>query len=209
MDTLTQAFSSIHWETLVSLMLGISLSAAAGFRVFVPLLIVSGAAILGHIDLPSDFDWAETNQALLILAVASLIEVIGYYIPFIDALLDTIATPAAIVAGTLMTAAAASDLNPALQWTLAIVAGGGTAGLTKGMANVVRAISIAVTAGLTNPIVATIELVLAVGLTLLAITVPLFTGLLVIVGLILTARRIRKFFKQEQPPASSPDTVMQ
>ena len=199
--------SHISWETLLDLLLGISLSAASGFRVFVPLLVMSGAAVLGHFDLPADFDWIETDQALIIFAVASLIEVVGYYIPYFDHFLDIFATPAAVIAGTLITASVTSDMNPVLQWTLAIVAGGGTAGLTKGASNIIRAISLAVSAGLTNPIVATIELALAITIAVLAIAVPAITGILVIVGLAIGVQRIRKFFAQQPASTDSPDAA--
>ncbi|XQQ07959.1 MAG: DUF4126 domain-containing protein [Leptolyngbya sp. IPPAS B-1204] len=101
---MTSIFSNLDWEILLDFLLGISLSAASGFRVFIPLLVMSVAAVIGHIDLPPDFDWIETNQALLVFAIASAAEIAGYYIPFVDHFLDIILTPAAIVAGTLITA---------------------------------------------------------------------------------------------------------
>lgn len=198
--------ANINWETLLDLMLGIGLSAAAGFRVFVPLLVMSAAAVLGHVDLPTDFDWIESDQALIVFAAASLMEIVGYYIPFLDVLLDTIATPAAIIAGTLITASLASDLNPFLQWTVAIIAGGGTAGLTKGTTAIIRVIATAVFAGLSNPVIATIELVLAITLAVLAITVPVLTGVVLLAGFAIAVQRIRKFFRREAPP-NSPDVV--
>lgn len=203
MENLTQ----VDWGTLLDLMLGISLSAASGFRVFIPLLVMSGAAVLGHFDLPSDFDWIETDQAFIVFAVASFIEVVGYYIPYLDHILDIISTPAAIIAGTLITASVTPDMNPFLQWTLAIVAGGGTAGLTKGASNIIRAISLAISAGLTNPVVATIELALAITIAVLAITVPVITGILVMVGLLIIVQRLRKFFAQQPAPSNSPDAA--
>jgi hypothetical protein len=198
--------ANINWETLLDLMLGIGLSAAAGFRVFVPLLVMSAAAVLGHVDLPTDFDWIESDQALIVFAAASLMEIVGYYIPFLDVLLDTIATPAAIIAGTLITASLASDLNPFLQWTVAIIAGGGTAGLTKGTTAIIRVIATAVFAGLSNPVIATIELVLAITLAVLAITVPVLTSVVLLAGFAIAVGRIRKFFRREAPP-NSPDVV--
>lgn len=193
----------MDWETIVDLLLGIGLSAAAGFRVFVPFLVLSIAAVIGHIDLPTQFDWIETNEALIVLAAASLLEVIGYYIPWFDHLLDIVATPAAIIAGTLVTALATSGLNPLLQWTLAIIAGGGTAGLTRGMNNFLRFLSTSISLGLTNPVFATIELTLAIGLAVLAITLPVATGVLVIVLLFSLLRKGRQFLAAAQT-ASNP-----
>jgi Domain of unknown function (DUF4126) len=165
---------------LIEVLLAISLSAAAGFRVFVPLLVVSAAAVMGHFDLPAQLDWAETPQALAMLGVACVLEVGGYYIPWFDHALDLVSTPAAMIVGTLIAAAVAPDLNPIAQWGLAIAAGGGTAGLTKGLSNILRLTSTAISGGLTNPLWATIELVAAIAISVLAITVPFVAGILVI-----------------------------
>lgn len=170
--------STLH--TVIELLLGISLSAAAGFRVFVPLLALSAFSVFGHYDLPSNFDWIENQQALSLFAIASVLEVIGYSIPWFDHALDVLATPAAIVAGTAISASVVPDMNPLIQWTLALVAGGGTAGITKIFTNLLRGTSTAASGGLTNPIFAAIELVVAIILSVLAFTVPALAGLAVI-----------------------------
>lgn len=177
-------------DTLIEVMLAISLSAAVGFRVFVPLLVLSSAAVVGHLDLPADLDWAEAPQALAVLAVACLLEVGGYYIPWFDHLLDIVATPAAIVAGTIVAASVAPEMNPIVQWTLALVVGGGTAGLTKGLMNLLRGTSTAASGGLTNPIVSTIELAIALALSALAVTLPLVAGALVLSTLVIAIQRL-------------------
>lgn len=183
----------LNLDTLISLMLGISLSAACGFRVFVPLLMLSAASVIGHIDLPHDFDWVESDQAFILFAIASVLEIVGYYIPWLDHFLDLISTPAAILAGTIVTASAAPDtMNPLIQWTTALLVGGGTAGLTKGMNNILRLVSVMISAGLTNPVVATIELILAIVIALLALTVPA-VAIVVVIGIwIFAIRRIRR-----------------
>ncbi len=181
-------------ETLVEVLLGVSLSVAAGFRVFVPLLVLSGASVLAHLNLPTDFDWLETPQALAVFAVASGLEIMGYYIPWLDHLLDLISTPAAVIVGTVVAASLTPDLNPIAQWTLAIVAGGGSAGLTKGVMNLLRLTSTAASGGLTNPILATIELGVAVTLSVLAVTLPLVAGVVVLVLLVFAIQRIRGLF---------------
>src|SRR3979409_2491408 len=119
-------------ETIFSACLGIVLSAACGFRVFVPLLIMSIAALSGHLHLAHGFEWIGSYPALVAFSVATCLEVAGYYFPWVDHLLDTIATPAAIVAGTIVTASMVADVSPFLKWTLAIIAGGGAAGMVQG-----------------------------------------------------------------------------
>jgi Domain of unknown function (DUF4126) len=170
----------LNLDTLIELMLAISLSSAAGFRVFVPLLVLSAAAVLGHMDLPTHFDWLENPQALGLFAIAAILEVLGYAIPWLDHILDLIATPAAILAGTVMTASLAPEMDPLVKWTLALVAGGGTAGLTKAVMNLLRGTSTAATGGLGNPIFAALELLVAVTLSVLAITLPIAAGAVVI-----------------------------
>jgi hypothetical protein len=183
-------------DTLIELLLGIALSTAAGFRVFVPLLVLSGAAVVGHLNLPTDFNWIESPQALIVFGFACLLEIAGYYIPWFDHLLDLVATPAAFIAGTVLTASVSPQLNPIIQWTLAVIAGGGTAGLTKGFMNVLRVGSSATSGGLTNPILATLELAIAAILSILAVTIPLIAGVFVIVILVSLLLKTRKFFKR-------------
>jgi hypothetical protein len=174
---------NLNFDILVEFLLAISLSAASGFRIFVPFLMMSGAAVLGHIDLPSQFDWVETPQALGLFSIALVLEMIGYSIPWFDHILDIVATPIAVLAGTLLTGAIAPDMEPLVKWTLAIAAGGGTAGLTKLLSNLVRGGSTAISGGLTNPIYALIEVGLAIAISLLAIVTPIAAGV-VVVGLI-------------------------
>jgi hypothetical protein len=171
----------LNLDTIIELMLAISLSSAAGFRVFVPLLALSAAAVLGHVDLPTNFDWIENPQALGLFAIAAILEILGYAIPWFDHVLDIVATPSAIVAGTIMTASLAPEMDPLVKWTLALVAGGGTAGLTKAIMNLLRGTSTAATGGLANPIFAALELLVAITLSVLALTLPIAAGIFVIV----------------------------
>ncbi|MBD2093994.1 DUF4126 domain-containing protein [Trichocoleus sp. FACHB-591] len=197
----------LNFNTLIELLLGVSLSAASGFRVFVPLLTLSAAAVLGHANLPTDFDWIESPQALAVFAIASVLEVGGYYIPWFDHLLDVVATPAAILAGTIVTASLAPDLNPVAQWTLALVAGGGAAGITKSLTNLLRATSTATSGGLANPIVATVELVVAIALSILAITLPVVAILVVITFLGFAIAKLWRFFSRFRTPQSTPENL--
>jgi Domain of unknown function (DUF4126) len=167
-------------DALIELMLAISLSSAAGFRVFVPLLALSAAAVFGYIDLPANFDWLENPQALGLFAIAATLEVLGYAVPWFDHILDLVATPAAILAGTVMTASLAPEMDPLVKWTLALVAGGGTAGITKAVMNLLRGTSTATTGGFANPVFAALELLVAATLSALAITLPIAAGAMVI-----------------------------
>src|SRR6516225_5140167 len=139
-------------ETLLGIALGIGLSAACGFRVFVPLLALSLASISGHLTLAPGFAWIGSYPALVAFSVATCLEIAGYYIPWVDHLLDTIATPAAVVAGIIVTASMVTGMSPFLKWSLAIIAGGGAAGLVQGTTVLTRGASTATTGGLANPL---------------------------------------------------------
>ena len=147
----------------MSILIGIALSATCGFRVFVPLLAVNigtrakDADGQPLIELAAGFDWLSSDIAMMIFLVAAIFEIGGYYIPWIDNLLDSVASPAAIVAGTLITASFITGMDPWLQWLLALIAGGGVAGAVQATTVVTRASSSVTTGGLGNPIVSSVE----------------------------------------------------
>lgn len=182
--------TSVVLSIFLSIALGVSLSAAAGFRVFVPFLIMSVAALSGHLSLGDTWSWIGTYPALLVFAIASVVEVVAYYVPLLDNVLDTITTPAAVIAGVLLTAASMTELSPLLTWTLAIIAGGGTAALVQTGTVIVRGTSTMTTLGLGNFIVSTGELIGSVVASVLAIVLPLLAFILVILLLIWMVRLI-------------------
>src|SRR5262252_1528160 len=171
-------------DLALSIVLGIALAAAAGFRVFLPMLIVSGAAYTGHLQLDSNFAWLGTPSAVIMLSVAALAEVLAYYVPVVDNLLDALATPAALIAGTIVSAAVMTDVPPMVKWTAAVVAGGGIAGLTQGLTGILRAHSTVLTGGLGNPVIATAELGGALLISFLALAAPAAAIALVILFLL-------------------------
>jgi hypothetical protein len=124
-----------------------------------------------------------SDTALIALGLATALEIGGYYIPWLDHALDTLSSPAAVVAGTLITASVITDMDPFLRWSLALIAGGGIAGLVQGTTVTTRALSTASTAGLANPLVATGELGGAIGTSLLSLVAPFLMASLLLLGL--------------------------
>jgi hypothetical protein len=190
-------------DVLESIGIGLGLGAAAGFRTLVPFLILSIAALFGHLPLADNMQWLGTYPAFISLAIALLIELLAYFIPWLDTILDTIALPIAAVAGTLLMALAMNQYDPLLQWSLAIIAGGGTAATTRGLSSLSRIVSTATTGGLTNFVVAIGELIGAVSLSILALTAPflMLAVVLVFIGvLIWLLRRTRALRQQKASP---------
>ena len=186
-------------ESLVSIALGLSLSAACGFRVFVPLLAIGAAARLGLVELSPGFSWMGATPALIAFGTATLLEVAAYYIPWLDNFLDAAATPAAIIAGILASAAVFVDMPPLVRWVVALVGGGGAAGLIQGATVLLRIKSLATTGGLGNPVVSTAELAGSTVVSVLAIFVPIFCLVLLLVGTILVFRSAGRIFFGRTP----------
>ena len=177
-------------EVIIALCLGITLSAACGFRVFIPPLAMSLAAIYGHFPLSSGFEWLGSTEAAIALGIATILEIAAYYIPFVDNLLDTVQVPIAVGIGTIITAATLGHTDPVVQWTLAAIAGGGTAGIMGTLASFTRLASTGLTGGLGNFIVATVEAIGSISLSILGLTFPLWTAAIVLTILIIAVMRL-------------------
>jgi hypothetical protein len=193
-------------DTAVSIALGIGLAAAVGFRVFLPLLIAAVAAYTGHLHLDDKFAWLGSITAITMLSVAAIVEILAYYIPAVDNLLDTVTTPLALIAGTVVSAAVITDMPPLIKWSTAIIAGGGVAAVTQGVTTLVRAKSTAFTAGLGNPVVSTVELIAAAIVALLALIAPLAALALVVAICWVTVRTVRKFLRTDRAARPRPQS---
>jgi hypothetical protein len=188
-------------DLALSIALGIGLAAAVGFRVFVPMLVVSVAAYTGHLHLSSGLEWLGTAPAMLMFSITAILEILAYYIPGLDHLLDTIAAPAALIAGSVVAAAVITELPPLLKWSTAVIAGGGAAGLTQGLTSLLRVKSTMLTGGLANPVVSTGELGAALGVSLLALAFPLIAVALVALFCWYAVRTVRRLFRKGQSGA--------
>lgn len=189
-----------HFEIIISIFLGIGLAAAVGFRVFLPLLVLSLAGYCEVIPLNESWQWMGSLTAVITLGVATLVEISGYYIPWLDNLLDTIALPLATLAGTAVMVATVTDLNPVVTWSLAIIAGGGTAAAIKGNASAARLTSTATTAGTANPIIATVETAIAAVMAFASIFIPILAFILVVLLFFIIFRLYKKLRKKRLPP---------
>ena len=177
-------------EHALSIGLGLGLAAAAGFRVFVPLLVMSVAGFTGHLELGEGFRWIGTMPALVAFATATVLEIGAYYIPWVDNLLDAVSGPAAVVAGAIVAASTFTDMDPLMRWSLAIIGGGGLAGLVKGTTTFARGTSTAATGGLANWVLSTFEAGASFLLSMFAILVPILTLIAIVVILVYAGRKL-------------------
>jgi len=181
----------------ISILLGISLAASCGFRVFVPLLVTNIGSLSGWVHLGGGFEWMGTWLSFAIFLTATIIEIAAYYIPWLDNALDTIAVPLASVAGTLLTVSFIADFPPGIQWAIGIVAGGGTAAIIKTAAGAVRLGSSAVSGGFTNWIVATVEHIVSIIMSVLSFFIPIVTGIGAILIFAFCAIKLVKRFRKK------------
>ncbi len=179
-------------ETIISIFLGIGLAASVGFRVFLPLFALSLAAYFGVWDLNPSWEWIGSLAAVITLGVATAVEVFAYFIPWVDNVLDSMAIPLAAIAGTAVMVSTVANLDPVVTWSLAIIAGGGTATAIKGASATSRLTSTATTGGLGNPAVSAVETVAATAVSTASIFAPIVAVILVIIILIIIFAIYRK-----------------
>ena len=188
---------NIDYHILSAIALGIALSACCGFRIFIPMLTGAIAAYNHWVTMPADMQWLGTVPAMVCFATAAIIEIAAYYMPFLDNILDTVATPLAMIAGTILAAALipTPDKEPLLRWGIAFVAGGGAAGTLQASTSLLRLFSTKATLGTGNPVIATGENVAAVSCSVVSFIVPIIVAailIIVVVWILLAAiRRLR------------------
>lgn len=157
---------------LLSLIMGICLIAASGFRLFVPFFVLSLASITGLFIPGESLEWIATYPALISFGAASLIEICGYYSPWIDNMLDLITTPFSIFIGIFLMSLVLTDFNPFLKWVLIIIFGGGIALNVQLLTVKARALSFVFKSGRGNFIVSTVENISSIIISILAILIP-------------------------------------
>lgn len=182
-------------ELVVSIAVGIALSACSGFRVFIPMLAANLATRFNVLDLSNGFEWLSSPTATFILGAATLAEIMAYYIPVVDNLLDTITTPASFVAGTILSTSFLKIDSPELRWTLGILAGGGMASTIQAGTGLLRLASTKFTVGFGNALFSTFENSVAIIFSLLTLWLPILVAFL---GVLLFVFLLKKVLKRIQ-----------
>jgi len=183
-------------EYLLSLFVGVGLAAATGFRVFLPIFFLSLGTYMGWIPANDSFAWIGTLPAVICAGTATLIEILAYYIPFVDNLLDTISVPLATVAGSILFASQFTEVNDWTQWSLALIAGGGTAATISSALAGTRAASSGTTGGIGNPVISTVETVGSTIMSILAVFLPILAIVLVVVFFYLIIKYGKKLWSK-------------
>jgi hypothetical protein len=187
---------------ITAIALGLGLSASCGFRVFLPLLMASLGAKFNFLPITDSFAWMGSIPVIITLAVATVAELGAYYIPVIDNALDSLAAPASVIAGTMLSASFLNIDDPMIKWGLGLIVGGGAAGAIQAGTTATRLVSTATTGGIANPIVTTIEHIFAFVGSLLTILLPIFMAILFIVIIFFFHIWIVRYFIRRRKKAS-------
>lgn len=194
-------------ETLLGVAIGVGLSAASGFRLVVPFLVMSLASLSGHLVLAPDMGWIGTYPALAAFVIATLLEILVYFIPWVDDVMGALSVPVAVIAGTMITASFVTDMSPFLRWSLAAIAGGTAAGSVEVLTTGLRFASTVTTAGTANWLVSIGELLSSTLLSLLALMAPAIAFGLVVLLLIWGIRKAHRLAARRDRQKSCPDHV--
>ena len=180
-------------EFLPALALAIALAASAGLRAWLPLLLAGGLARAGVLDLGPTFQFLASNKALVLFAVATVIELVGDKIPAVDHALDVLATPLRPAAGALLAASVLGTVSdPLTSIVLGTAVGAPTALVPHAAKSALRAASTATTGGLANPLLSFVEDAIALVTFALAVLVPLAVVALLGLTLYLASRWLRR-----------------
>jgi len=181
------------------ILLGLTLAACAGIRVFMPFFFVGAMTRYAHTPAPEMLSWAASDAGFLLLGVATLVEVMADKIPVVDHALDSMQSFIKPAAGVILPLALLQDASPMTAWVLGIAAGGPLAlGIHATKAGT-RVASTATTVGTANPMLSLLEDAVAVGLLVFAAIAPLLAALLVMMLLIVVVKTLRRMKRWVRP----------
>lgn len=195
-------------DVIAAVALGVGLAASCGFRVFVPMLVASIAAHLGILPVQEGFQWLASWPAMICFGTATVFEIVAYYIPFVDNLLDSITTPLAVGAGTLLLTSVLPIDNNMLKWATGFIVGGGIAATVQGGTVLARLASTSLTGGIGNPLVATGEHAASFATSLLSLTIPFVVVTILVVALVVILVIFRKRLRRTRNVSLKKTQVM-
>jgi hypothetical protein len=159
----------------LAVLLGLGLSASTGLNTFLPLLLLGSAARFGiaGITLGDKFGWLTSDVALIVLIVASIVEIVADKIPALDHFLDAVGTFVRPLAGGLAAASVLVHVDPTVAAVVGLIIGAPTSFGFHALKSGARVASSATTFGCANPVISLVEDVLSFGLSVLSIFAPI------------------------------------
>jgi hypothetical protein len=185
---------TVAWaEVTSSLALAIGLAACAGLRAWLPLLLAGGLARLDVLTLGPSFGFIASDRALILFAVASVIEIVGDKVPAVDHALDMLSTVLRPAAGALLAASVMWEIrDPLVALAVGLAIGAPSAMVPHAAKSVLRAASTTLTGGLANPVISLLEDVITVGVFVFTVVVPLLAAATILAVAFLVLRRLAR-----------------
>ncbi|MBT2581573.1 DUF4126 domain-containing protein [Planococcus sp. ISL-109] len=183
-------------EMVLAVFVGLALSATVGFRIFTPLLLTGIFERIDWITLSEGFSWVGSTPALIAFGAATIFEVLVNYIPAVGSFMKLISTPVAALAGILLTAAFIGDMNPFLEWSIAIIGGGGVATVSHATLTAVKGVS---DTTLVGPAVSVAEDVTATIAPILIFLMPVLAIVFLLIMAFVIYRLYNRFLRKRQP----------
>jgi len=184
------------FEAISGLSAAFGLSGSAGLNAYIPLLLVALAARFPMSDplvkLQPPFDLLGNWWAIGLIAILLVVEIVADKIPAVDSVNDAIQTFIRPAAGAILFAGSANvitDVHPILALGAGLVVAGGVHA-TKAAARPVVTVT---TAGVGNPVVSTLEDIIAFILSLLSILLPVIAAILLLTFLFVVIYFIRRW----------------
>ncbi|MFC4426841.1 DUF4126 domain-containing protein [Deinococcus navajonensis] len=180
-------------ELVSGLLSSLGLSGAAGLNAYIPLLVVGLLTRADVMHLAAPYDLLAHPWVLLGIAVIGALDFVGDKIPGVDHVLHLLGSVVSTAAGAILFASQAglAEVPPGLGLALGLVVAGGV----HATRTAVRPVATATTGGLANPVLSTAEDGLSLGLSLLAVFLPVLAVGLLLVTMVLAYRvwkRVRR-----------------
>jgi len=182
---------------LFSLFAGIALAASVGFRVFLPLLVLSAFSYFFKdlITLSDDMLWLSNPTVVLIIALVAIAEIVSYYIPVLENKLDKFKLFLSAIAGVVVIKATLIGFTPVLSWIIALLVGVSVSVVVSYSLSLARKITVVTTHGVGNFLINSAEIV---GALVLSITAILISPLAFLVAVILITLMIKALMRIEK-----------
>ena len=181
----------------LAILLGVGLAASAGLNAFVPLLFLSAAAHfhLAGIALGEHFSWLASDTALLVLLIATLVELIADKFPAADHALHMAGMVIRPLAGALAAASVFTKSDPVIAGVVAIMVAAPTSLAVNSAKAATRLASTVSTFGCANPILSLIEDFISLAVAAISIFAPLLVPVVLavfVLALVTITRRLRR-----------------
>ena len=179
-------------HTTLCILIGVGLSCAIGFKIILPVFVLSLLSYFGEIELNESYSWLSSKYTLVALGIAFCYETLSTLIPGLAGMQKFMAVfIAPLVAFWVSVAILPSETSEFIKWSSALICGTtsfGVAATTSG----IRASTAFVTGGANAPVSGGVEIGASLLSSILAMICPILIPIFIIIVCIILFFVIRK-----------------